>query len=232
MKKPMIGVLPLVDVQRESLWMLPNYMDAVTASGGLPIMLPLTANPAELEQLCALCDGFLFTGGQDVDPTLYGAEKLPECGELSRERDAMEARLLRLAMAARKPIFGICRGIQVMNAALGGTLYQDLPSQHPSQVRHVMTRPYDAQIHTVTLSGSLAELLGTAEMGVNSLHHQAVRDIAPGMEVMAVAPDGIVEGMRLRNYPFLWAVQWHPEFSFRTDARSRKLFAAFLAACK
>ena len=149
--KRVIGLIPLVDDARDSLWMLPGYMEGVAEAGGLPLMLPLTAEDAALDQLCGLCDAFLLTGGHDVSPALYGEQALPECGDTSPRRDAMELGVLRRAMALDKPVLGICRGIQFVNAALGGTLWQDLPSQHPSEVCHRQTPPYDVPAHPVAV---------------------------------------------------------------------------------
>lgn len=232
--KPVIGLIPLVDDGRESLWMLPGYMDGVANAGGLSVMLPLTSDEADLERLCGLCDGFLFTGGHDVSPEFYGAERLPVCGDTSPARDAMEAVVLRHAMEAKKPALGICRGIQFINAALGGTLWQDLPAQRPSAVEHHASPPYDRPAHAVALlhGTPLKDLLETDTLAVNSYHHQAVRDLAPGLEAMAVSPDGLVEALRHPEYPFLWAVQWHPEFAWRVDPAARKLFGAFVEAAR
>lgn len=230
--KPVIGLIPLVDEARESLWMLPGYMDGVEEAGGLPVMLPLTADPADLERLCGFCDGFLLTGGHDVSPSVYGAQRLPVCGELCPDRDAMETALLSRAMARGKPVLGICRGIQLVNAALGGTLWQDLPSQRPSAVEHHQTPPYDKPAHEVSLlpGTPLRALLGAERIVVNSYHHQGLRDLAPGLRPMATAPDGLVEAVWHPEQPFLWAVQWHPEFAWRTQPAARAVFAAFVRA--
>ena len=160
--RPVIGIVPLVDHQRDSLWMLPDYMEGIAQAGGLPIMLPLTDDEAQLGQLLGMCSGILFTGGQDVDPAVYNAEKLEICGELCPRRDRMELPLLRAALEADKPVLGICRGLQFINAALGGSLYQDLSRQHPSNVCHRMQPPYHLPAHTVCLeAGSpLQALLG------------------------------------------------------------------------
>ena len=234
MKRPVIGIVPLVDIQRESYWMLPGYMDGVAEAGGLPLMLPLTDDVEQIDQLIELCDGFLFTGGQDVGPSLYGEEKDAACGECCPERDAMEAKLLNAALKHDKPIFGVCRGIQFINAALDGTLYRDLPSQHPSEIEHHQHPPYDVPVHTVTPipSTPLAALLGDGPFAVNSYHHQALKTLAPAWSAMAVAPDGIIEAAYMPDRRFVWAVQWHPEFSFRVDENSRKLFHAFVRAAE
>ena len=134
--KPLIGVMPLWDDEKESLWMLPGYLDGITDAGGIPVVFPFSANEQELDQLTDLCGGFLFTGGHDVSPEIYGETPLPGLVDICRKRDAMETLVLKKAMAADKPILGICRGIQFINAVLGGSLWQDLPSQHSSTVDH------------------------------------------------------------------------------------------------
>lgn len=234
MNMPVVGIVPLVDAGRESLWMLPAYMEGVTRAGGLPVMLPLTDREDQLERMLELCGGFLFTGGQDVSPALYGEEPLPVCGELCPDRDRMEKPLLLEALARDKSVLGICRGLQFLNAALGGTLYQDLPAQRPSGCNHHMDAPYDRAEHPAALpEGSpLRELLGCGEIGVNSCHHQAIRELAPGLSVMASAPDGVTEAVWMPGKRFVWAVQWHPEFSYYADANSRKIFDAFVGSMK
>ena len=129
MRKPMIGLIPLVDEKRESYWMLPGYMEGIARAGGLAVMLPLTDKDEDIVRLLEAFDGFVFTGGHDVDPAIYGQEKLDICGDLCPGRDSMEQKLLRAALEADKPVLGICRGLQLINAVLGGTLWQDLPAQ-------------------------------------------------------------------------------------------------------
>lgn len=233
MKQPIIGITPLVDEKHKSFWMLPGYMDAVARAGGLPIMLPLTADEAALDALVAMCDGLLITGGQDVDPSLYGEKPINDTILPNAERDAMELPLLQKALAADKPIFGICRGLQFINAALGGTLYQDLPVQHPSDIAHNMSAPYDRAAHEVEVEedSPLYALLGKKKLGVNTLHHQAVKELAPCLRNMAKSTDDLVEAFWMPDKRFVWAVQWHPEFRFRTDADSQKLFEEFVRHC-
>lgn len=232
--KRMIGLIPLMDEGRDSLWMLPGYMDGVAAAGGLPVMLPLTDDDGDLDQLCARFDGFLLTGGHDVSPEFYGAARIPACGATCPARDRMEAGVLRRAMEKDKPVLGICRGIQFINAALGGTLWQDLPSQRPSSVRHRQRPPYDIPAHEVRIlpDTPLAELLKAEALSVNSYHHQAVRDLAAPLRPMAVAPDGLVEAAWHPGQRFLWAVQWHPEFSWKRDPAAQAVFRAFVEACE
>ncbi|MBW3089642.1 gamma-glutamyl-gamma-aminobutyrate hydrolase family protein [Bifidobacterium sp. 82T25] len=154
---------------------------------------------------------------------------------LSPERDRMESLLLPAVMQLDKPILGICRGIQFINRYLGGTLWQDLPSEHPSAVEHHMNPPYDAFGHSVSLvpGTPLAALFaGRSEIAVNSYHHQAVREPAAGLEVMATAPDGVIEALWRPASRFLWAVQWHPEFLYCVDTRSQAIFDVFVAAAR
>lgn len=232
-KRPLIGLVPLMDYQRASYWMLPGYMQGIEQAGGVPVMLPLTDDDAALARLADTCDGFLLTGGQDVEPAVYGAAQTSLCGEISPQRDAMERKLLTLARAQDKPVLGICRGIQFLNAALGGTLWQDLPVEYPSEVNHHQTGAYEAPIHTVRLlpGTPLADLLGKDTLPVNSYHHQAIHTLAPGLTAMASAPDGIIEAVYEPGKRFVWVVQWHPEFSYKVNEDSSKIFAAFVGAC-
>ncbi len=253
-KRPVIGITPLFDYARDSLWMLPGYMDGVREAGGLPVMLPLTSDEHDIRRLADMCDGVLFTGGQDVNPSIYGEEITHEYQatkpELSAERDAMEPLLLDTMIRLDKPVLGICRGIQLINACLGGTLWHDLPSEHPSKVEHHMNPPYDTFGHDVLVHANtpLDDMLnGMAQtqiddpnmrrddsgnwlIAVNSYHHQAVRAVAPSLRVMATAMDGITEAVYRPESRFLWAVQWHPEFLHKVDARSRAIFRAFVDA--
>lgn len=221
--------MPLVDVARECFWMLPGYFKGIETAGGIPAMLPLTDAAATLAQLADSFDGFLFTGGQDVAPARYGEAKKPCCGECSAERDAMEFALFKRILALDKPALGICRGIQFFNVALGGTLFQDLPTEHPSASVHQQKPPYDAPAHGLEIvpESALHKLFGPAagtKIRVNSRHHQAIKSVAPELEVMAHSDDGLVEAVRMPKKFFVWAVQWHPESSFQCDENCLKLF--------
>lgn len=230
---PVVGVTPLWDEEKQSLWMLPGYLNGLRQAGCLPMILPLTKEPKEIDQMLTMVDGILLTGGQDVSPELYG-ETPAGTGEICEMRDAMEGQLLKKAMVLEKSVLGICRGIQFINAALGGSLYQDIPREHPSAVEHHQSPPYDKPSHEVTLmqGGPLRSLLGQEKLCVNSYHHQAIKRLADGLEVMARSDDNLVEAVWKPDQRFLWAVQWHPEFSFRTDEASRRIFAAFAGSMK
>lgn len=234
MNKPLIGILPLIDTEKDSYWMLPGYMLGIEYAGGIPVMLPLTTDKESLHQLAKTFDGFLFTGGHDISPSLYGAKKSPFCGECSRERDWMEQQLLEFILQLDKPILGICRGIQLLNVVLGGTLYQDLPTEHPSSIEHHQQPPYDIPVHTVKLekNSPLYELLKKDDLSVNSYHHQAVKELSPKLKAMAYSPDGLIEAVWMPQTQFVWAVQWHPEFCYRTHHISQQIFEKFLAHTK
>ncbi len=229
--KPIIGVMPLWDDEKESIWMLPGYVDGILQAGGLPVILPF-AGEEDLDRLTEMCDGFLFTGGHDVSPRLYGEEPLEGLVCCCEKRDEMEKGILDRALDTGKPVLGICRGIQFINAALGGTLYQDLPSQFCSPIDHHQAPPYDVPCHGVEIKQGtpLSECLGVKALLVNSYHHQAVKKLAPGLKPMASSPDCLTEALYMPEHPFLWAVQWHPEFSFRSDPSSQRIFRAFTEA--
>ena len=233
-KSAVIGVMPLWDAQRESYWMVPGYLQGLEQQGAVPLMLPLTDAPRELDYFLESCDGFLLTGGQDLDPAQYDRQDTGLCGETCPLRDRMDRYILTQAVERGKAVLGICRGLQLMNAAYGGTLYQDLPTQHPSPVSHQMKPPYDRAAHQVALveGTPLQQLLGVSSCGVNSYHHQGIDRLAAAFRPMAQAPDGLVEGIYMPHKPFVWAVQWHPEFSYRTDGNSQKLFQAFVQAAR
>ena len=147
----LIGLTPIVDAGRDSLWMLPGYMQGLEAVGGIGMMLPLTDDAAMLKDSVDRVDGLLLTGGNDVAPVLYGETKETFCGENDPRRDRMEARLIELALQADKPVFGICRGLQILNVVLGGTLYQDLKTQTGTEITHSMDKPYDRTVHEVNI---------------------------------------------------------------------------------
>ena len=230
-KPPIIGVTPLWDAERKSVWMLPDYLEGIKVAGGVPVVLPLEMSEEDANRIVETCDGFLFTGGQDVSPELYGMKDATGTIIPSSERDRLETLLLEKALQADKAVLGICRGLQFINAFLGGTLWQDLPSQHPSDIVHRQGKPYGVPTHKVMLDGDLKTLLGKDVLEVNTLHHQAIKDLADDLTPMAVAPDGLIEAARMTSKRFVWAVQWHPEYMFKTDADSLALFSCFVRHC-
>ena len=227
--RPTIGVIPIWDEKKDSIWMLPGYMQGLEEAGAVPVILPMTTSETVLKQIVDIFDGFLFTGGHDVNPKLYGQE-IKHCGEICEVRDKMEAYIFREAVLNRnKPALGICRGIQLFNVLLGGNLYQDIPAEFSCAISHAQKPPYDVPAHAIQLvSGSLlAKLIGKERIDVNSYHHQGINRLAKGLEIMASADDGLVEAVRMPDHPYVWAVQWHPELSLK-DEVSKKIFASFV----
>ncbi len=243
-KKPLIGLTTSHDIRTDETIQTPYCPRAVLAAGGIPVILPLEASEDDLRQLVSVLDGFLFTGGPDVHPFLFGEETRDGCGSVSVKRDRMELALLKLAMEQRKPVMGICRGIQLINIGLGGSIYQDIPSQveRVLPIAHQQPFPHRVPSHTVKIAeGSLLadvisgrflgeENCGAAAIRVNSTHHQAVRDVAPRLTACAVAPDGIIEGVTMKDYPYLIGVQWHPEYLWEEDPAAMNLFKALVKA--
>ncbi len=230
--KKVIGIMPLYDDEKKSYWMLPDYMKMLEAENAVPLMLPLTSKASELDYFLETCGGFLLTGGHDVSPSVYHAKKEPWCGSCCEARDEMERYILHGAVELDKAVLGICRGLQFMNACYGGTLYQDLAAEHPSPIDRHMSPPYDRAAHQVTVQKDtpLYRLLGREQIGVNSYHHQAVRELSPHFRAMALSEDGLVESIWMPASKFIVGVQWHPEFFYRADENSRKLINAFVSA--
>ncbi|MGX8702738.1 gamma-glutamyl-gamma-aminobutyrate hydrolase family protein [Caproiciproducens sp.] len=233
MAKPVIGLTPLYDPEQERLWMRPNYLRAVEEAGGVPLVLPLAGGEEDVAALSGLCDGFLFTGGPDVHPSLFGEETLRFCGPIDSRRDKFEILLLNRAVKLDKPMLGICRGIQLMNAALGGSLYQDIPAQvRGLPVAHNQKPPYDVAVHSIVIEkeSPLCAILHKTEMTVNSMHHQAIKDLAPPLRCAASSADGLAECVWMPGKRFFLGVQWHPEYL--PGPESGNLFRAFLSAAK
>jgi putative glutamine amidotransferase len=211
-----------------------NYARSLEGAGLIPLVVPPLTDPTRAAEILDAAAGLLLTGGEDVDPKRYGAPPHPKLGEINPLRDATEIALLEAARSRRLPVLAICRGIQLLNVAYGGTLYQDLPSEHPSNVRHDSPNARNDRTHdvTVTAGSRLAAATGAAGMAVNSYHHQAVCRVGAGLRVTAVAADGVIEGVEVDD-PAWWvlAVQWHPE-DLTTDVRSwdRGIFKAFAGA--
>ena len=204
-----------------------KYMESLARAGAGMRWVELSA-PEQAVQDALTCDGLLLPGGGDMDPKFYGQERIPACGEPNLLRDAAEPLLLRAFLAADKPVLGICRGIQVMNAALGGDLYQDI-----KPFEHLPHNDHWAKVHTVTVRRGtlLSRILGQDTVLVNSQHHQAVDRVAPGFTLAALSEDGIVEAIEKPDAGFCLGVQWHPEWLSDADPAMQSLFDAFVNAC-
>jgi len=208
-----------------------NYFSAVARAGGLPIALP--HEPEQTAEYLALIDGLVVTGGNfDVDPALFGAAERHDSVATKDRRTAFELAITRAAHAADMPVLGICGGQQLMNVSLGGSLIQHIPDAVPNALAHEQPNPRDEAGHTVALTPGtiLYRITERAEMQVNSAHHQAVAAAAPGLNVNALAPDGVIEGIEDPARRWFIGVQWHPEFSI--DAGDARLFDSFIAACR
>ncbi len=212
-----------------------GYVEGVEGASGLPVVLPNSGDPSHAPSYLDRIDGLLLTGGDDVHPRLYGEAPHPRLDLVDERRDRFEIALLRAARERGMPVLGICRGIQVMNVALGGDLYQDLPSQADGAVGHAQRTLDEGPWHDVEVRRGtrLLEILGEARTAVNSYHHQACRRVAEGLSVTANAPDGVVEAVEDPEHPFFLGVQWHPEvLEGGAAATSKRLFAAFVAAAR
>ena len=220
--RPRIGITPTSFSERA-------YWIAVEACGGLPVVIDLHTPLSELPALVEALDGMLFSGGEDVDPAYYGQAREALCGDSSQERDALELALLKLAMARELPVLGICRGAQLIDVGLGGTLVQDIPSRLGANHRQPDGAIYHHEVEIA--SGTLLHrLLQSGRAMTNSFHHQCV--LAPGQGLAVGARAGaVIEGIELPGYKFLLGVQWHPERTLMHDEISRRLFEAFIGAC-
>lgn len=232
MKKALIGVIPLYDEERESIWMIPGYMKGLEEAGGIPFILPFSDKEDNIKEICEMIDGLLITGGQDINPILYNEDKNKKCGNVCDVRDRMEILYLDEMMRLNKPVFGICRGIQILNVYMGGNLYQDIESQVKSNINHCQNPPYDRSVHKVEVMGKLRDIYESDEIEVNSYHHQGIKKLGDGLEVLSIAEDGIIEAVLVKDKKFIMAVQWHPEFMFEKYEKQRKLFEVFVSALK
>jgi putative glutamine amidotransferase len=210
-----------------------SYAHAIADAGGAPLMIPSITDEAALAALYEMLDGLLLTGGPDIDPARYGHERHPRTDEGDAAMEQAEVYLAQRALQDGLPIFGICRGIQTLNVVAGGTLYQDVADELRTPITHPADangRAYLAHEVRITEGTRLGRAVGRTEIKVNSLHHQAVRDIAPGFVAVAEAPDGVVEAIENPTLPFAVGVQWHPEELYRADDSAANLFHAFVAA--
>lgn len=232
MSKPIIAITPRYE--KRHTWQRPGYQECITQAGGIPVHLSVNALGSSIEDIAHRFDGFLLSGGADIHPGAYGEELLPTCGELCPERDALEIPLAAAAIRLNKPVLGICRGFQVLNVALGGTLYQDLPTQLPGALPHDQPEPFEKPTHPVNVvKGSpLYQMIREERIQVNSMHHQGVRRLAEPLSAMAIAEDHLIEAFYMLDRDFVMGVQWHPEYLGMEDPASAKLICAFIRACE
>jgi len=233
MTSPVLGITTYAPRPGFERFYLPvEYVHAVRRAGALPWLIP----PGEprLVELLGRLDGLVLAGGGDIDPELYGGVQHETLYGVHRERDEMELALARLAFEQRLPTLGICRGCQVINVAFGGSLIEHLPDEVGAEVAHRGKEPGSSSLHLVELArGSrVAEVVGELRPSTSSSHHQALRRVAAGLEIVARAPDGTIEGVERRDHPFYLAVQWHPEETAARDPGQQRLFDALAAAAR
>lgn len=233
-RRPVIGISGSMEPQKRKVFLLQAYFDAVSRAGGLPVLLDPAADEQAIREYASLLDGLMLAGGGDVEPQHFGQDPIEQLGETTPLRDRFELALLKEAARAGLPVFGICRGLQVMNVAAGGTLYQDLKTQHPESgfclLEHKQQEAYEIPSHEVTIMQN--SLLSSLNAGagdnamVNSMHHQAIARVSPEYRVTAVGRDGVIEAIEHRSRQNWFAVQWHPERL--EDRLSRSLFETFV----
>ena len=232
--KPLIGLLTEINDECTAI-ALSSYSLAIEKAGGVPIVLPYTESESTIGEYIKACQGIVFTGGADISPSIYGDDDpLALCQPPQRKRDEHELRLLRAVLAADKPILAICRGMQLLNAALGGTLYKDIPTECPSAIPHRQSEPKTMPSHTVApIKGTpLYSLLGKETVGANSFHHQGVKALGKGLLPMAYAEDGMIEAVYAPTRQYIRGYQWHPERLVETDEDNMILFVDFVNACR
>jgi putative glutamine amidotransferase len=226
-KRPLIGLVSSRDGERKLINQ--RYLDAVWQAGGLAVVLSYTTDAAKLSEYAEIFDGFLFSGGVDLDPAKYGEEKQFDSVEIDAVRDGFEEAIFKAIYPTGKPILGICRGIQSINVWLGGTLHQHIDGHRQSGEGE--DRTHEIRIREGSM---LHSLCGKTSVMVNTFHHQAVKTPAPALTVDAVSPDGFIEAAHQEGHRFLFATQFHPEFYYQEadDDHSLAIFTAFVNACK
>ena len=232
-EKPLIGITTSYDREHKEMNIRTTYTEAVMHSGGIPVLLPVTMEPEHIRELFDSVDGILLCGGPDIHPNIYGEQIKYYCGHVNHERDVFELELARLAIENDKPLMGICRGSQVLNVACGGTLYQDINLQGATDFKHAdNSESHSPVAHPVDLLPGklLQQVLGIDELEITSWHHQAVKKPGKGIEICAMCPDGIIEGVYMPEKKCIFGLEWHPELL--PDNPGYKLFDYFVDNCR
>jgi putative glutamine amidotransferase len=240
-RRPLIGITCLARTDKDwsecalGVWvdcLFRSYTRSVAAAGGIPMAIPLIEDVDLLTDMLSRTDGVIVSGGSDILPYLYGEQMRPGIGQIDPVSDEMELEIARQTLLSEKPVLGICRGIQVLAVAAGGSLIQDINTQVPNALLHWQPSPKNTFAHQVDLNekSKLAQFVSTSRIWVNSHHHQAVRDVPPEFLITARASDGVVEALEHSLHPFYIGVQWHPEGTIDKDMPSLKLFEAFIKA--
>ncbi|MEW6182209.1 MAG: gamma-glutamyl-gamma-aminobutyrate hydrolase family protein [Bacillota bacterium] len=229
---PIIGITAAYNEDEERLFLSRFYVDAVSAVGGLPLVIP-PLHPDAADAVFDSIDGLLLSGGGDLDPFHFGEEPLPCTGQISPRRDVFELTLARTAVLRRLPVLGVCRGMQLLNVAAGGSIHQDLSQGATQPLKHDQDAPRWYPTHTVRIQpgSKLGVIFGRLEIRVNSFHHQSINRLAEGFKCTARSPDGVVEGIESGSLPFAVGVQCHPELMWEKDSIFRNIFAALVDSC-
>ncbi|HHW56802.1 MAG TPA: gamma-glutamyl-gamma-aminobutyrate hydrolase family protein [Clostridia bacterium] len=219
MKKPIIGIIGSISYETEGIMLGHEkihlnkaYVDSVVKAGGIPVILPIVSDEDLIKQQVESVEGIIVSGGQDIDSLLYNEEPIEKQGYITPERDIYDISVVKYAHQLKRPILGICRGIQALNVAFGGTLYQDISQIPGSYIKHSQKARPDFPTHTIEIKKEtiLFDILGSTTT-VNSFHHQAVKDVAPGFRISAISKDGVIEAIEMEKEDFIVGVQWHPE---------------------
>jgi putative glutamine amidotransferase len=211
-----------------------GYVNGIVRCGAIPVVIPLVEDDAIIKELIDRVDGVLFTGGEDIGPHLYSEIPHQKLGEVNSLRDRIEMEGIRYALSKNKPILGICRGVQLLNVAMGGTLYQDLPSQLKDSGQHFQKAPRSEGSHFVSVSreSKVYDIFQLERVFVNSYHHQAIKDPAPGFVVTAKADDGVVEALESTVHSFAMGLQWHPEMMWSMNEQMLEVSRYFVHAVR
>lgn len=230
--KPVIGIFPSYDSEKKQIFLDSVYIDEIVDSGGIPFIIPITSDVERNKEFLAHLDGIILSGGVDIDPKYYGEENTGKSVEISPLMDEAEEVLVHIAMDMDLPILGICRGMQSLNVFNGGSLIQDLPSEHGFSVNHRLEKPETA-LHEITIdkTSHLSDAIGFGTHKINSYHHQAIKKIAPGFSVSAVSEDGVIESIYSTEKKFVLGVQWHPERDYHVVPDSKKILDHFIKVC-
>jgi len=236
MRNPVIGVTTSYGKNKQgspTIYLLRAYVEALIETGGAPVLIPSDLTETGLQAMFDRLDGVLFTGGGDIAPEYFHGEPNPHVDEVELDRDRTEFGLFRASISSGKPFLGICRGLQVINVGMGGTLYSDIADQLPGAIQHNYSpgHPRNYLAHPVAMEAGarLTGILGESLLPVNSLHHQGVKEIGQGLQAAGFAPDGLLEALELPDHPYGLAVQWHPEW-LRDQPAAQRLFRSFVEA--
>jgi putative glutamine amidotransferase len=239
-ERPLVGVTPDIaersGARAEPLIVLQErYARAIEQAGAIPLILPITPSPASMRRVVETLDGIVVSGGNfDIHPKFYGEKPLKALGHVKEERTEFELGLISLALKRDMAVLGVCGGAQAINVALGGSLYQDITTQFDGAVEHQRGELKDRGGHRIEIhrGTKLRQIVGSASLEVNTTHHQAVKAVGKNLIVNATAEDHIIEGIESTAHTFVLGVQWHPEFLVHRDRAQRKIFSAFVSACK